>query len=330
MNHDRLSIALEDALFSLPAGPIAVFGATQRNELSAFDRAQVHLICGFVPDVAHFTNLGFAVHQAAPQAADLAVVFLPRAKVLAKGMIAAANATGAGMIVVDGQKTDGIDSILKDLRARTTVRAVMSKAHGKLLVVEAAPSLGDWALPEAPTEVAPGFVTLPGVFSADGIDPASRVLAAALPAKLGGAVVDLGAGWGYLGAQILTRDGVKSLDMVEADFAALSCARLNVLDPRARFHWADATTWKANARIDTVVMNPPFHVGRAADPDLGRAFISAAAALLAPSGYLWMVANRHLPYETTAAQLFAEVEEVAGDNRFKVIKAARPIRARRA
>mgnify|MGYP006896058370 CR=1 FL=1 len=38
-------------------------------------------------------------------------------------------------------------------------------------------------LPRA-VEVAPGFVTLPGVFSADGPDPGSVALAAALPAEV--------------------------------------------------------------------------------------------------------------------------------------------------
>jgi 16S rRNA (guanine1207-N2)-methyltransferase len=62
---------------------------------------------------------------------------------------------------------------------------------------------------------------------------------------------------------------------------------------------------------------------------LGRAFVVAAARLLAPSGQLWMVANRHLAYESTLAEAFGEVQEIAGDNRFKILRAARPTRPRR-
>ncbi len=98
------------------------------------------------------------------------------------------------------------------------------------------------------------------------------------------------------------------LDLVEADHDALDCARRNLDDPRARFHWADATTWTPETRPDAVVTNPPFHVGRAADPSLGRAFIAAAARILAPSGSLWLVANRHLPYEATLTDHFARIE----------------------
>jgi 16S rRNA (guanine1207-N2)-methyltransferase len=127
----------------------------------------------------------------------------------------------------------------------------------------------------------------------------------------------------------LTREAVEELHLVEASHTALECAKSNVQDKRAQFHWADARGWKAPGPLDGVVMNPPFHTGRAAEPALGQAFIATAARLLTPSGKLWLVANRHLPYETVLAEKFAKVEELAGDNRFKVLLAERPRRSRR-
>lgn len=150
-----------------------------------------------------------------------------------------------------------------------------------------------WAA--APRTVEGGFVTRPGVFSAEGVDRGSALFAAALPAKLGPKVVDLGAGWGYLSRAVLAREGVKRLDLVEAEAEALDCARANVTDPRARFHWADATRFRPESLVETVVMNPPFHLGREADAGLGLAFIAAARGMMAPDGVLWLVANRHLP-----------------------------------
>ena len=76
-------------------------------------------------------------------------------------------------------------------------------------------------------------------------------------------------------------------------------------------------------------MNPPFHQGRAAEPQIGQAFVSAAARILSPSGGLWMVANRHLPYEAELKTRFVQVTEIGGDARFKLFHAARPIRVRR-
>ena len=143
-----------------------------------------------------------------------------------------------------------------------------------------------------------------------------------------GRIADLGAGWGYLSAAILKNAAVRDLHVVEAEADALDCARVNLTDARAQFHWADATTWKAPTALDAVVMNPPFHVGRDADPALGIAFLGAAARLLHPQGVLWLVANRHLPYDRPLATLFRDVSDVGGDNGFRVIRASHSIRPR--
>jgi 16S rRNA (guanine1207-N2)-methyltransferase len=70
-------------------------------------------------------------------------------------------------------------------------------------------------------------------------------------------------------------------------------------------------------------MNPPFHAGRASEPDIGKAFVRAASSALKPGGRLLMVANRKLPYEHTLAQAFRRVLPVADQDGFKVIEAVR-------
>jgi 16S rRNA (guanine1207-N2)-methyltransferase len=240
---------------------------------------------------------------------------------------AAALAKGAP-ILVDGQKTDGIESALRDLRTRCPIDVVVSRAHGRAFAFASpgAEAFADWQA--RPHEAVPGFVTLPGVFSADGPDPGSALLARHLPADLKGRAADLGAGWGWLAAQALTRPGLRELHLVEAEADALDCARRNVTDPRARFHWADATAFDPGHRFDVVLMNPPFHPARAADPALGAAFIHAARRLLHPPGILWMVANRTLPYEEALARDFLEHQTIALEGGFKVIRAAKPRRAK--
>jgi len=99
-----------------------------------------------------------------------------------------------------------------------------------------------------------------------------------------------------------------------------------VTDPRAAFHWTDATTFTPAQRYGGIVMNPPFHAGtREGDPNLGLAFIRAAAGMLSLSGTLWMVANRHLPYAEALKSLFHEVEEIGGDGAFRLTRAHKPI-----
>lgn len=315
----RLSLAL-DAGLALPDGPVPVFGATPDTDLSALPRplvvsrdARVHArLCDAVETVD-------ARHGAA-------VVIVPREKERARDFLARAAAITDGPLVVDGQKTDGIEPLLRALKARGQVQGPISKAHGKLFWMPAAPDLGEWRAQALEVE---GMRSWPGVFSAGRVDPGSRLLAEALPVKLGAHLADLGAGWGWLSAQVLKNTGVQSLHLVETDGIALDCARINADDPRAVFHWADVTRWHAPRLFDTVVMNPPFHDGRKGAPDLGRAFIAKAAEILAPGGQLVMVANRHLPYEAELSALFATAEEFGGDNRFKLLRAARPTRRRR-
>lgn len=180
-----------------------------------------------------------------------------------------------------------------------------------------------------------GFLSRPGVFAWDRVDAASRLLASQLPADLHGAVADLGAGWGYLAMQVLARcPAVTSLDVYEADARALELARANLAGMQASmpaasgaqlaFHWHDVAAGLGQRRYDAIVCNPPFHAQGAGERvDLGRAFIAAAAEALLPGGRLWLVANRHLPYEAALSGRFGSVREVASRDGFKVVEAVR-------
>ena len=186
-----------------------------------------------------------------------------------------------------------------------------------------------WAALDAVRPVVDGrFLSRPGVFAWDRIDPASALLAAHLPGDLAGRAADLGAGYGYLSAELLARcPGIVALDVYEAEARALELARANLagLAPRVAIdcHWHDVTTGLPH-RYDVIVSNPPFHgQGRAERPDLGRRFIAVAAQSLRPGGRLWLVANRHLPYEAALGAHFGSVRTVAQQGGFKVVEAVR-------
>lgn len=321
----RLDLALTPGGLTLPEGKIAVFGPREGHSLAPLPKERVVVVSTQFPDHAYFQRQGFDCVLRADEIYAASVVVLPRAKALARDWIAQAHAATNGPVIIDGQKEEGIESILRECRKRTEVSGPISKAHGKLFWFTGG-AFDDWIAP--PADMPDGFTTAPGTFSADAVDAASALLAQSLPTSLGAHVIDLGAGWGYLSAKALEHPGVTQVDLVEADHAALECARINVTDPRARFHWADATAWTPETRADAVIMNPPFHIARKAHPELGRAFIRAAAGCLKTKGTLWMVANRHLPYEPLLGELFAQHEEIAGTGSFKVIRAAVPIRAK--
>ncbi len=185
-----------------------------------------------------------------------------------------------------------------------------------------------------------GWWSRPGLFSWDRADPGSVLLADTLPETLAGQGADLGVGWGFLSMELLRRcPDVTALDGFDADARALEPARRNlgnVLVPvRPRLLWRDVTAGVGQARYDFIVMNPPFHEGRDADPALGLKFIAAAARALQRSGELWLVANKHLPYEPLLEELFETVTPAAQARGFKVLQArgvkpaAHPFQGRR-
>lgn len=323
MSLSRLTTAIADGALALPEGKITVMRSAADYDVSALPRADLMIANGFYPDFAAWNNAGYVV-TAKAEPAEVAIVVVPRSKALARAMIAAA-ASWAKLVIVDGQKTDGVESLFKDCRKRLGQLPSVPKGHGRIFWFAPAPVFDDWIAPP-PSMGAHGYLTTAGVFSDGAVDKGSALLAGALPEKLPARMADLGAGWGYLAGPVLQRAGVASLDLIEAEALSLDCARLNVTDTRANFHWADATQFAPEAAYDGIVMNPPFHTGRAAEPSLGRAFIAASARILAGHGKLWMVANRHLPYEQALRDAFRNVDEIAGNGAFKVFHATRPIR----
>ncbi len=170
------------------------------------------------------------------------------------------------------------------------------------------------------------FWSQPGLFSWNRIDDGSQLLVNHLPANISGRVADLGVGWGFISDHLLRNcHDIDSLDGYDADADAIEAARRNLgiipTPVRPRLHWHDVTTGLGEAKFDWVITNPPFHEGRAADPMLGVRFITAAAQALVPTGQLWLVANRHLPYEHVLGETFEEHRSVAESHGFKVLAA---------
>ena len=91
---------------------------------------------------------------------------------------------------------------------------------------------------------------------------------------------------------------------------------------KAAFHWADLRGAEpALADLDFVVMNPPFHDAGAEDRALGQVFIRRAAGALRKGGTCWLVANRHLPYESVLSEHFARVTPHGEAGGYKVFEA---------
>ena len=93
------------------------------------------------------------------------------------------------------------------------------------------------------------FISRPGLFAWDRIDPASALLAEQLPPDLAGVAADLGAGTGYLAPEVLrAAPAVAALDLYEAEARALELARTNLARRRRAPSASTGTTWRRACR----------------------------------------------------------------------------------
>lgn len=311
------------------------------------ERALPGLACvqTFRPEADALAQAGFAVIEGGVEALDadarwpLVLVLAPKQRDEARALLAEALARvrPGGLVVASMANDEGARSGETDLariagpvssRSKNKCRVFWVRADGED-TRDAKALAAQWRELDAARPVAGGrFTSRPGVFAWDRVDIASALLAEHLPADLRGRAADLGAGYGFLSAELLQRcPAVTALDVYEAEGRALDLARTNLAPFADRvaldFRWHDVTAGLPD-RYDTIVTNPPFHAQvRGHRPDIGRAFIAAAAAALNPGGRLWLVANRHLPYEAELDAAFGSVRLVAQRDGFKVVEAIR-------
>ncbi|MBA3823760.1 MAG: class I SAM-dependent methyltransferase [Ktedonobacterales bacterium] len=165
------------------------------------------------------------------------------------------------------------------------------------------------------------MVRAPGVFAKGALDPATEMLIDALVIKAGDRVLDLGCGAGIVGMVAARRAADVQVTMTDADAYALDAARANCAHNgiTAAIHAADVVDAIAKQRFTVVACNPPFHQRHESSGELGLRFMRAAHGALSPGGRAYFVANRFLAYESKLKELFGEVTEVAGDDRYKVL-----------
>jgi len=228
-----------------------------------------------------------------------------------------------GLILIDGLKKNGVDSVNKALTNKFDKVFSISKYHGKLLWFTnniGSDHIEKWALKYR--KLHDGDITFPGTFASKHTDPASLLLVKTMP-KLHGHIADFGSGWGYLSKKVLESKSISKIDLIDANYNAVMASRKNIQDERARFFWNDVNTFTGGP-YDTVFTNPPFHLSREADPKLGVFFIKKASSVLRKNGTLWIVANRNLPYEETMRKCFKEIKNVVTKGGYKVLLGVKP------
>jgi len=170
------------------------------------------------------------------------------------------------------------------------------------------------------------WLSSPGVFSADAVDPASALLLETIRLPHRGRLLDLGCGAGVLGLWSALRMPDLDVTMVDSDVAAVHCAdagiRLNGL-ANARAILSDGIDALSGERFDVVVMNPPVHRAGRSDAGLAQQFVRQAAHGIGRKGRLWLVAAPTVPVRGVLDELFTEVAVAEDDGRFRVYDAIR-------
>ncbi|MCI4318563.1 MAG: methyltransferase [Thermoplasmata archaeon] len=127
-----------------------------------------------------------------------------------------------------------------------------------------------------------------GVFASHGVDPGTALLIGCLEPRPTDRILDLGCGWGAIGAAAARAAPQGQVLLTDVNRRAVLLARSNLR--RNRIANAEARIGSmfepaAGNAFDLIATNPPYHIGRPAI----LALLEAVPAHLRPDGYLLMV-----------------------------------------
>lgn len=258
---------------------------------------------------------------------DTAILVLPKQKIQAQGWIARAFQLlkKNGIIVCALDNKAGGASLAKSHKGTSSVsknksRVIWAQKEGFINEDICESWIENAGLqPQENTEL----LTAPGMFSWRKPDIGSQILLNNLPDTLPGKGADFGCGYGYLSHGILSTKNIDHLTCIDADTRSLKAAQENLKSfSNTGFEWLDLTSEAPSTMpYDWIIMNPPFHEDIKHSTQIGQDFIQNAAQSLGAKGILYMVANKHLPYEKPLRECFSDVETLAEEQGFKVIRA---------
>jgi len=300
----------------------------------------LHVQQAFRPDWLQLQRMGLApvagADETAPEGGfDLALVLPGKQReqslgMLARGMLAL---TTEGMLMAACANDMGAKGYEKRLAELVGTVDSASKSHCRLFRARRSDRLRTdlaeaWIGAAAPRIVpAHGLIARPGNFSWEEPDAGSEMLRRYLENRpVAGSGMDLCCGYGYLAHRILSMcPGISELSLIDADRDALDCAVANTEAAHVAVHaqWLDATSESLPTGLDWIVLNPPFHRGKAQDIALGRTIASRACQSLKAGGRLVLVANRQLPYERVCGDALTTCDVAEQGDGFKILDGIR-------
>jgi len=170
------------------------------------------------------------------------------------------------------------------------------------------------------------FVTEAGVFSREGVDRGTRLMLAELDIGPADRVLDLGCGWGAVGAAAARLAPQGQVTLLDINARAVELARTNLAAnalTNAEVHRSDGYEAVAGRDFDIIALNPPVRAGLT----VVHRLIEEAREHLAPGGRFYLVARTQQGAVRLAkkmAEVFGGVEEVAKGGGYRVFLCRAP------
>lgn len=259
-----------------------------------------------------------------------AVLFLPKAKELARYLLdALAAKLAGGTLYVVGEKRGGIESAARLLQPYGTPRKLDSARHCQLWQVTIAnappvPSLRALAQTfEVPT--ADGVlqvVSLPGVFSHGRLDRGTALLLEHLEQLPAGHILDFGCGAGVVGATIKRRFPQARVSLLDVDAFAIAASALTLAANHLEGELICVNGIDGAPRdLDAIVSNPPFHTGVHTHYEASENLLQKSRDFLRKGGEIRLVANSFLRYPPLLERALGPCETLAERDGFRIYRA---------
>lgn len=164
------------------------------------------------------------------------------------------------------------------------------------------------------------FLTDAGVFSRGEVDFGTDVLLRALPQEMAGRVLDLGCGWGPVGASVGKKYPACRIVMSDVNERALALAAKNAAANGVQAETAQSDGLeRVEGPFDYILTNPPIRAGKQV---IYRLFAESAQKL-SPEGSLYIVIRKQQGAESAVKYLktiFQQVDTVDKSGGFWVIR----------
>lgn len=243
---------------------------------------------------------------------DAVIIYYPKTKLRFDyylSMISKLLNTDATIYVV-GEKKGGVKSCEKQIKSYSPKANKLDAArHCQLYSAwfngeVCAKQMDDWFNVRPTTvnidskSVELDLYSLPGVFSASGVDEGTQLLLDTIE-PVSGKGIDFGCGCGIISAAVAKAFGCQ-LTAIDVDALAVASSNktfaMNNIDAQAIASNGLSELVNAGKQFNFIVTNPPFHTGLKTDYGITEALLKNSPKVMKSSFCMWMVANAFLPY----------------------------------